>query len=99
MKSALREELEGWRPELLDAIEKAGQEGLVWRNLYQLPVGFTWPHKSDVTLLGDAAHVMTPFSGISVNNAFYDAMVLAEQIVAYTVDADPAHPGAIKLKG
>ena len=91
-KYALRIELVGWSPELLDAIEKSAKEGLVWRDLYQFPVGFTWPHKPGVTLLGDAAHVMTPFAGIGVNTAFYDAIVLSEQIVAYTVDADHAHP-------
>jgi 2-polyprenyl-6-methoxyphenol hydroxylase-like FAD-dependent oxidoreductase len=51
--------------------------------LYQLPVGWTWPHQKGVTLLGDAAHVMTPFAGIGVNTAFFDAMELAKQIAAF----------------
>ncbi|KAI4942594.1 hypothetical protein J4E91_009988 [Alternaria rosae] len=82
-KSFLRKALHDWAPQLRDTVEKA-KAGLVWRNLYQLPVGFTWPHRHGVTLLGDAAHVMTPFAGIGVNTAFYDAMVLTEQIVAYS---------------
>lgn len=82
-KTVLRKSLHDWRPELLDAIEKA-TTGIVWRNLYQLPVGFTWPHRPGVTLLGDAAHVMTPFAGIGVNTAFNDAMVLTKHIVAYS---------------
>jgi 2-polyprenyl-6-methoxyphenol hydroxylase-like FAD-dependent oxidoreductase len=82
-KVVLKKELHGWAPELFDAVEKA-TTGLVWRNLYQLPVGFTWPHRPGVTLMGDAAHVMTPFAGIGVNTAFHDAMVLTKQIVAYT---------------
>jgi 2-polyprenyl-6-methoxyphenol hydroxylase-like FAD-dependent oxidoreductase len=63
---------------------------LVWRNLYQLPVGWMWPHKKGITLLGDAAHVMTPFSGIGVNTAFHDAMELTKQIVAFTRSEEPA---------
>lgn len=82
VKAHLRESLRDWRPELLDAIEKA--EGDVsWRSLYMLPVGFTWPHRKGVTLLGDAAHLMTPFSGIGVNTAFQDAMILAKQITDF----------------
>lgn len=42
-KVALRKDLEGWRPEFLDAVEKS-EGDCVWRNLYQLPVGFTWEH-------------------------------------------------------
>ncbi|KAG9191480.1 hypothetical protein G6011_10214 [Alternaria panax] len=85
-KTVLRKSLNNWRPELLDAIEKP-TTGLVWRNLYQLPVGFTWPHRPGVTLLGDAAHVMTPFAGIGVNTAFNDAMVLTKHIVTYSSSA------------
>jgi 2-polyprenyl-6-methoxyphenol hydroxylase-like FAD-dependent oxidoreductase len=82
-KRVLRKELEGWHSSLLAAVENAGPEGLVYRNSYQLPVGFTWAHKRGVTLLGDAAHVMTPFAGIGVNTAFHDAMLLARQICSY----------------
>ncbi|KAL6706037.1 hypothetical protein ACN47E_006139 [Coniothyrium glycines] len=83
VKSALKKQLHDWRPELVGAIDKA-QNDLAWRNLYQLPVGFTWPHKPGITLLGDAAHLMTPFAGIGVNSAFHDAMLLSGQIIAYT---------------
>ena len=71
-----------WAPELTNAIDKT-EGDVAWRNLYQLPVGFTWPHKSGVTLLGDAAHLMTPFAGIGVNTAFNDAILLSREIVAF----------------
>lgn len=83
VKQAVRTERIDWAPELLDAVEKASEPAF-WRELYMLPLGFTWPHKKGVTLLGDAAHLMTPFAGIGVNTAFYDAMLLTHQLVDFT---------------
>lgn len=51
------------------------------RPLYELPVGFTWDHRQGVTLIGDAAHVFTPFAGEGVNTGMTDALVLAQEIV------------------
>lgn len=81
-KEFILKEMEDWAPQLRSLVEVA-DEASVWRNLYELPVGWTWPHKKGVTLLGDAAHLMTPFAGIGVNTAFYDAMELTKQIVAF----------------
>jgi 2-polyprenyl-6-methoxyphenol hydroxylase-like FAD-dependent oxidoreductase len=82
-KRALKQEYGGWAPELLSLFDYC-DDCPAWRNLYQFPVGWTWPHQKGVTLLGDAAHVMTPFAGIGVNSAFFDAMELAGQIAAFT---------------
>lgn len=51
------------------------------RRLYELPPGFSWPSRSGVTLIGDAAHVMTPFAGVGVNVGMTDALVLGREIV------------------
>ncbi|APA08467.1 hypothetical protein SS1G_02161 [Sclerotinia sclerotiorum 1980 UF-70] len=55
-------------------------DSLLTRPLYMLPVGFKWPSRPGVTLLGDAAHLMTPFAGVGVNVAMTDAMLLAHAL-------------------
>ncbi|CAO2656908.1 Nn.00g057110.m01.CDS01 [Neocucurbitaria sp. VM-36] len=56
-------------------------DGLFPRPLYELPVGFTWPSRSGITLIGDAAHVFTPYAGEGVNVGMKDALVLAKEIM------------------
>jgi 2-polyprenyl-6-methoxyphenol hydroxylase-like FAD-dependent oxidoreductase len=58
------------------------KDHLVPRTLYELPVGLTWQSRSGVTLIGDAAHLMTPFAGVGVNVGMTDSLVLAQEIVA-----------------
>ncbi|KAH7399475.1 hypothetical protein BKA66DRAFT_437025 [Pyrenochaeta sp. MPI-SDFR-AT-0127] len=57
-------------------------DGLFPRPLYELPVGFTWPSRPGVTLIGDAAHVFTPYAGEGVNVGMKDALVLAKEIIS-----------------
>jgi 2-polyprenyl-6-methoxyphenol hydroxylase-like FAD-dependent oxidoreductase len=64
----------------LQRLVKESRDEAVPRKLYELPVGWTWAHKAGVTLIGDAAHVMTPFAGVGVNVGMTDALVLAKEI-------------------
>ncbi|OAL55905.1 monooxygenase [Pyrenochaeta sp. DS3sAY3a] len=57
------------------------EDTLISRALYELPVGFTWQPRSGVTLIGDAAHVFTPFAGVGVNVGMQDALELAQEII------------------
>ncbi|MFD0939536.1 FAD-dependent oxidoreductase [Pedobacter boryungensis] len=48
------------------------------RPIYCMPLDQTWEAQSNITLLGDAAHVMPPFAGEGVNMAMLDALELSE---------------------
>ncbi|KAK8160837.1 putative salicylate hydroxylase [Phyllosticta citrichinensis] len=76
----LLREFDGWAPELKRLITTF--DGIVVpRQLHMLPVGMRWPHKKGFTLIGDSAHLMTPFAGVGVNMAMHDALDLAHAII------------------
>jgi 2-polyprenyl-6-methoxyphenol hydroxylase-like FAD-dependent oxidoreductase len=66
----------GWAPRLLGLIESG--DILAVRPLYALPIGHRWTTRPSLTLLGDAAHLMSPFGGEGVNLALADAVDLAD---------------------
>lgn len=70
-----------WHPLLKESIAKA-EDRCAARSLWQLPVGWRWEHRKGVTLVGDAAHLMTPFAGEGVNVGLEDAMRLARGLVS-----------------
>ncbi|KAK0194365.1 monooxygenase [Armillaria mellea] len=71
-----------WSEVNKDLIRLADEEHITARKLMMLPVDHRWTSRPGVTLMGDAAHVMTPFAGEGVNNAMVDALELAEKVVA-----------------
>lgn len=88
-KEALRERLrvEGWHPLLSEAIEQA-RGTTTPRILYMLPVDFSWAHRRGITVLGDAAHLMTPFAGEGVNVGMQDARLLSHGVQRAGEDLD-----------
>ncbi|MBC9932169.1 FAD-dependent oxidoreductase [Chitinophaga qingshengii] len=48
------------------------------RPQYYMPLHQTWETQSDITIIGDAAHVMPPYAGEGVNMAMLDALELSE---------------------
>ncbi|WP_069884170.1 FAD-dependent oxidoreductase [Streptomyces luteocolor] len=80
VRTALLEEFDGWSAELLGFIADT-DTGYVNRPLYALLVPHAWPRTPGVTLLGDAAHLMSPISGMGANLAMLDGADLARALV------------------
>ena len=82
-------EFTDWAPELTALITNA--EGTpVLRAIYALPIGHRWDRVAGVTLLGDAAHVMSPFAGEGANLAMFDGSELGKAIAAHPDDVEAA---------
>ena len=82
--SAARErlvaEFADWAPAITNLI-KASNDKILARSIYALPIGHHWANRTGVTLLGDAAHLMSPFGGEGVNAAMLDAAELGAHLI------------------
>ncbi|MEU8781491.1 NAD(P)/FAD-dependent oxidoreductase [Streptomyces sp. NPDC048637] len=76
VRAALLRAFAGWDERLL-ALITDNDGPYVNRPLFVLPAPHTWPHTPGVTLLGDAAHLMSPFGGHGANFAMLDGCELA----------------------
>jgi 2-polyprenyl-6-methoxyphenol hydroxylase-like FAD-dependent oxidoreductase len=71
---------QGWS-ELWDPLFREAVS-MVWRPLLACPSNQHWEPKPNVTLIGDAAHVMPPYAGEGVNMAMLDALVLSRLLLS-----------------
>ncbi|MFI1760615.1 FAD-dependent oxidoreductase [Streptomyces sp. NPDC020800] len=90
VRETLLKKFAGWSPDLLDFISHT-DTGYTNRPLYALPVPHTWAHTPGVTLLGDAAHLMSPFSGMGANLAMLDGADLAHALIQSPTIEDAIH--------
>ena len=71
-----------WEPLFREAVS------MVWRPLLVCPPDQHWEPKPNVTLIGDAAHVMPPYAGEGVNMAMLDALVLSRLLLSRSSSSD-----------
>jgi 2-polyprenyl-6-methoxyphenol hydroxylase-like FAD-dependent oxidoreductase len=76
-----REEYKEWDKSWEELVENT-TESFIPRSIGYMPLNQNWETISNLTLIGDAAHVMPPFAGEGVNMAMLDALELSEKLTA-----------------
>jgi 2-polyprenyl-6-methoxyphenol hydroxylase-like FAD-dependent oxidoreductase len=71
-----KQEYCGWDAAWLELFENAAY--FIPRPQYCMPLDQTWEALPNLTMLGDAAHLMPPYAGEGVNMAMLDALELAQ---------------------
>ncbi|KAL7952457.1 hypothetical protein V8C34DRAFT_323206 [Trichoderma compactum] len=69
----------GWSPQLRNMLSESDTSSIKFLSLRSMPTLSKWD-PSNVTLLGDAIHNMTPMGGTGANTALQDAEVLSRHI-------------------
>lgn len=80
-KQTLLAQFADWAPQLTALID-ACDDSFIPRKINMLPIGLTWKSQPGMTLLGDAAHLMSPFAGEGANLAMLDAAEFASALLA-----------------
>ncbi|KZV79839.1 oxidoreductase [Exidia glandulosa HHB12029] len=81
-KALVLAQFEGWAPWLRELIASGEDDSIFLRPLTILPVGHAWPHKKGVTIIGDAANLMSTFAGAGANVAMLAGLELAKSLAA-----------------
>ena len=79
--SAVREAYRDWSPEVLAMLTDVQDRFQLWPTAV-MPPDYRWTNQAGLTMLGDASHVMPPFTGKGVNLALLDALDLSQALTA-----------------
>ena len=79
LKDALRRTVLGWHPSLRKLVEMIDEQQLFLNHVRTAPPPVPWK-STQITLLGDAIHSMTPYRGVGGNIALKDAALLSSQL-------------------
>ena len=79
--AAVGEAYRDWSPKLMTMLTQVQDRFQPWPTS-AMPPDYRWEARPGLTMLGDASHVMPPFTGKGVNLALLDALELADAITS-----------------
>jgi 2-polyprenyl-6-methoxyphenol hydroxylase-like FAD-dependent oxidoreductase len=96
-----KQEFADWS-DIWDELFENAEPVFIPRPQYCIPLNQTWEALPNLTMLGDAAHLMPPYAGEGVNMAMLDALELAECLLsddfANTHDAIAAYEKQMRAR-
>jgi 2-polyprenyl-6-methoxyphenol hydroxylase-like FAD-dependent oxidoreductase len=81
LREIVLEKMADWSPKLRFAVAESAADTVTAIPILTSTPRPAWP-TTNVTLLGDAIHSMTPFRGIGANTALRDAQLLSRELIA-----------------